>query len=145
MLQLEMLIRNFGTTLLKYVLVENTIMIFLFLVATLTQVGTSYKRSNYGSKRSIGPFDLTHRNRAGIRFSTYLELNNLVAVTTYYKKNNYATWTNPKSKLPHQIEHIITQKNDFGRFRGAGETTPLIYSDHKAVRCELRIGVHLKR
>ena len=74
MLQLEMLIRNFGTTLLKYVLVENTIMIFLFLVATLTQVGTSYKRSNYGSKRSIGPFDLTHRNRAGIRFNTSLNL-----------------------------------------------------------------------
>ena len=60
--------------------------------------------------RSIGPFCFTHRNRAGVRFNTYLEVNNLVAVTNYYKKNNYTTWTHPRSKLPHQIDHIITQK-----------------------------------
>ena len=65
-------------------------------------IGTSNKRSNYGSMRSIGPFGLTHRKRAGVRFIIYPEVNNLVAVTTYYKKNNYITWTHPRSKLPHQ-------------------------------------------
>ena len=119
-------------------------MIFLLLVATLTQV-SSNKRSNYGSMRLIGPFGLTHRKRAGVRFSTYLEVNNLVAVTTYYKKGNYTTQTHPKSKLSHQIDNIITQKNDFCRFIDAGATAPLIYSDHKAVMCKLRISVHLKK
>ena len=106
-----MLIRNFGTTLLKNlknVLVEITLMIFLLFFATLTIIGTTYKHSNYGSRRSIGLFALKHQNRAGVRFSTYLEVNNLVAVTTYYKKNNSTAWTLPRSKLLHQIDHIIT-------------------------------------
>ena len=121
-------------------------MIFLLLVTTLTQVlEHQSKRCNYGSMRSIGPFGLTHQNRAGLRFNTYLEVNNLVAVTTYYKKNDYRTWTHPKSKLPHQIDHIICQKNDFCRFIDAEATTPLIYSDHKAVMCKLRISAILKK
>ena len=121
-------------------------MIFLLLVTTLTQVlEHQSKRCNYGSMRSIGPFGLTHQNRAGLSFNTYLEVNNLVAVTTYYKKNDYRTWTHPKLKLPHQIDHIICQKNDFCRFIDAEATTPLIYSDHKAVMCKLRISAHLKK
>ena len=112
---------------------------------TNASIGTSYKRSNYGSARSVGPFGLTQRNRAGVRFNTCLEVNNLVAVTTYYKKNNYTTWTHPRSKLPHQIDHIITQKNDIFRFVDAGATAPLIYSDHKAIICKLRISAHLKK
>ena len=58
---------------------------------TNSSIGTSKKCSNYGSMRSIGPFGLTHQNSSGVRFNTYLEVNNSVAVTTYYKKNNYAT------------------------------------------------------
>ena len=112
---------------------------------TNASIGTSYKCSNYGSTRSIGPFSLTQRNKAGVRFNSCLEVNNLVAVTTYYKKNNYTTWTHPRSKLPHQIDHIITQKNDICRFVDAGATAPLIYSDHKAVICKLRISAHLKK
>ena len=76
---------------------------------------------------------------------TYLEIKNLVAATTYYKKNNYTTWTHPRSKLPHQIDHITTQKNDFCRFVDTGAATPLIYSDYKAVMCKLRTNVHLKK
>ena len=53
---------------------------------TNSSIGTSKKCSNYGSMRSIGPFGLTHRNSSGVRFSTYLEVNNLVAVTTYTRK-----------------------------------------------------------
>ena len=48
--------------------------------ATNSSIETFYKRSNYGSKRSIGHFGLTHPNRAGVRFNTYREVNNLVAV-----------------------------------------------------------------
>ena len=112
---------------------------------TNSSVGSSNHRYNYGTMRSVGPFSLPHRNRAGIRFNTYLEVNNLVAITTYFKKNTYTTWTHPRSKLPHQIDHIITQKNDFCRFIDTGAATPLIYNDHKAVMCKLRISAHLKK
>ena len=54
---------------------------------TNASIGTSYKCSNCGSKRSIGPFGLVQRSRAGVRFNTCLEVNNLVAVSAYYKKN----------------------------------------------------------
>ena len=78
---------------------------------TNSGIGTSNKRSNYGSMRSIGPFGLTHRKRAGVRFNIYLEVNNLVAVTIYYKKNNCITWTHPRSKLPHQNRsHYFSKK-----------------------------------
>ena len=143
-----MLIRNFGTILLKnlkYVFVKNTDDILVIGCDTNSSIGASYKRSNYGSKRSIGPFGLTHRNRVGVRCNTYLEVNNLVAVTAYYKKNNYTTSNHPRSKLPHQINHIVIQKNDFCRFIDAGATTPLIYSDHKVVMYKLRISAHLKK
>ena len=148
MLQLKMLIRNFGTILLKslkYVFVKNTDDILVIGCDTNSSIGASYKRSNYGSKRSMGPFGLTHRTRVGVRCNTYLEVNNLVAVTAYYKKNNYTTSNHPRSKLPHQINHIVTQKNDFCRFIDAGATTPLICSDHKVVMYKLRISAHLKK
>ena len=119
--------------------------VLVIVCDTNSSIGTSNKHTNYGSVRSIGPFGLTHRNRAGVHFNIYLEVNNLVAVTTYYKKNNYATLTHLRSKLPHQIDHIITQKNDFCRFIAAGAATPLIYSDHKVVMCKLRISAHLKK
>ena len=41
--------------------------------------------------RSIRPFGLKHRNRAGVRYNTYLEVNKLVTTTTYYNKNAYTT------------------------------------------------------
>ena len=112
---------------------------------TNSSIGTSNKCSKYSSVRSIGPFSLKHCNRAGVYFNIYLEVNNLVAVTTYYKKNDYRTWTHPRSKLPHQIDDIISQKNDFCGFIDGGATTPLIYSDHKAVMCKLRVSAHLKK
>ena len=91
--------------------------------------------------RPIGSFRLKHQNRAAVYFNVYLEVNNLVATTTYYKKNVYTTWTHPRSKLPHQIGHMITQKNNFC---DAGGTVPLVDSDHQAVMCKLRISVHHK-
>ena len=149
MLELEMLLRNFRKTLLKKLKKgigrKHPLDTAVIGCSTNSSIGTSYKRSNYGSKRSIGPFGLTYPNRAGLRFNTYLEVHNLVAVTTYYKKNSYITWTHPRSKLTHQIDQIITHKNDFCRFIDAVATTPLIYSDLKSVIYKLRTSAHLKK
>ena len=90
---------------------------------------------------SIGRFGLPHRNHAGIRFATFLEINNLVACSTYFRKKNYATWRHPRSKLQHQIDHII----DFSRIIDVFVSKPLLDTDHLSVRMKLRIASCLYR
>ena len=94
---------------------------------------------------SVGSFGLTHYNAAGIRFTTFLETNHLVACSTYFQKNNYTTWRHPRSKLPHQIDHIIVDKSNFFRIIDTHSTKPLLNSAHLAVRCKIWIVVHLQR
>ena len=36
--------------------------------------------------------ELPHRNKAGTRFNTFLEVNSPIAVTTYFQKKGYKTW-----------------------------------------------------
>ena len=67
------------------------------------------------------------------------ETMNLIAITTYFQKSSYTTWTHPRSKLPHQIDHLISEKPNFCRFTDAFLTKPLVDSDHLAVKCKLRI------
>lgn len=97
------------------------------------------------NKPSIGRFGMEHRNRAGIRFSTFLETHNLLALSTYFRKKSYATWNHPRSRLPHQIDHIIIQKDDFKRFIDCGNYNPLINSDHISVRCKVRLVVSFRK
>ena len=89
---------------------------------------------------SVGKFGLPHCNHAGTRFSTFLEINSLVACSTYFRKKNYATWRHPRSKLPHQIDHILTLKTDFCRVVDVVISKPLLDSDHLSVRMKIRIA-----
>ena len=70
---------------------------------------------------------------------SWLETSNLIAVTTYFQKKHYTTWSHPRSKLPHQIDHFISEKSDFCRFIDANITKPLLESDHLAIKCKLRV------
>ena len=94
---------------------------------------------------AVGRFGLPHFNASGTRFASYLNTSNMRAVTTFFKKRSYATWTHPRSKLPHQIDHIITSGNELFRFTDAGVSDCLIDSDHRAVKCKLRIMKRLKK
>lgn len=113
---------------------------------TNSSIGVADKHlRTMGVKGSLGSYGLPHTNKAGTRYHTYLEVNNLVALTTCFRKRSYATWIHPRSKLPHQIDHIVTEKSEFCRFTDAGVTTPVLDSDHRAVMCKLRICARLKR
>ena len=94
---------------------------------------------------SLGKFGLPHVNDAGIRSRSYLEVNNMIAVTTCFRKKNYATWIHPRSKLPHQIDHFLAEKHNAFRVTDAGVTEPIIDSDHRAILCKLRIKTRLKK
>ena len=112
---------------------------------TNSSMGVSVPRENDRHLKSTGQFGMTHRNAAGERFSSYLSMGNMRAVTTFFKKKNYATWNHPRSKLPHQIDHIITSSKDLVKFTDAGLTDCLVDSDHRAVKCSLRIMKRLKK
>jgi len=112
---------------------------------TNSSLGINLNNRTTTSMTSVGKFGLSHCNASGIRFSSFLETNSLVACSTYFQKNNYATWSHPRSKLPHQIDHIIIEKSNFCRVMDTHSMKPLLDSDHLAVRCKLRIASYLKQ
>ena len=107
-----------------------------------SSLGINYERDSI-SMASVGRFGLPHCNHAGTRFTTFLEINHLVACSTYFRKKNYATWQHPRSKLPHQIDHILTSKINFCRIIDTFVSKPLLDTDHLSVRTKLRIAACL--
>ena len=102
-------------------------------------------REDQATMTSVGPYGNPHMNASGLRLRSYLEVNALAAVTTYFRKKNYSTWSHPRSKKPHQIDHFLTEKKSFSRFMDAGVAEPVLYSDHLAIKCKVRICGRLKK
>ena len=62
--------------------------------------GSTRDDFNEGRCRStLGQFGLAHINDSGRRFSSFLAVNNMLALTTCFKKKSYGTWIHPRSKL----------------------------------------------
>ena len=93
----------------------------------------------------VGQFGLNNVNVAGRRLRAYLSTNNLVAASTCFKKRNYGTWQHPRSRLMHQIDHFIVNNSSFKCVLDAGITEPILYSDHRAIKCRLRVMCRLKK
>ena len=93
----------------------------------------------------LGCFGLNHTNESGLRFLTYLAINNLKVATTSFEKKHYATWIHPRSKKLHQIDHFIVNRKMFHRVIDAGLTPQLLDSDHYAIFMKLRIMKRLKK
>ena len=66
-----------------------------------SSVGTLSNQDNREGIESVGKYGLSYQNHSGICFRTYMEVNNLTLLTTHFKKRNYSTWVNPRSKQPH--------------------------------------------
>ena len=98
-----------------------------------------------GNNECIGTFGISHVNEAGRRMRTFLSINSLKACSTYFEKRNYGTWQHPRSKKMHQIDHIITTRSNFKCFTDTGITTPILDSDHRALRCKLRLACRLRK
>ena len=118
--------------------------VLLIGIDSNSSIGTMQRGEN-PTMTAVGPHGCKHLNPAGERFRTYLEVNGLTAATTYFKKNAYGTWTHPRSKRSHQIDHFITSKSDFCRLTDAGCSKPLVDSDHLAIMCKLKIKARLKK
>ena len=93
----------------------------------------------------LGNFGIDYVNESGLRLASYLTISRLTVLTTCFRKRSYGTWVHPRSKRKHQIDHFITNKSHKHRFIDAGLTTQLIYSDHMAIKCKVRLQVRLKK
>lgn len=112
-----------------------------------SSIGTSTSGDDQhnGHRGPVGQFGLSHVNDAGRRFRAYLATNNLVASSTCFKKRNYGTWQHPRSKLMHQIDHFVITNSSFKCVLDTGITEPMLYSDHRAIKCRLRVMCRLKK
>jgi len=88
--------------------------------------------------QSIGTFGLKHRNKAGIRLLTFIEIskNNYHLIL---EKKCYTTWRHPRSKLPHKIVYMLTEKTGLCRFVDVDAVGLLLNSDHLTIKYSLRI------
>ena len=93
----------------------------------------------------LGRFGIDYVNEAGRRLASYLSMSQMVALTTCFQKPAYGTWVHPRSNRKHQIDHFITNNRHRQRFTDAGLTTQLIYSDHMAIKCKVRLMARLKK
>jgi len=103
------------------------------------------KQSTNNLRHSLGCFGLEYVNDAGRRFLSYLAINNMLAITTCFRKKRYATWVHPRSKLQHQIDHFFVKKDKSQFFTDACVTQPIIDTDHNAVLCKLHLINRLKK
>ena len=120
----------------------------ILLIGADTNSSMGYKENTDNlaiNQHPLGNFGLRHSNNSGERFANYLAVNNLLALCTFFRKPQYGTWLHPRSKLLHQIDHFIVQSVDFCRFVDAGLTNSLIDSDHRAIKCKIRIMARLKK
>ena len=91
---------------------------------------------------SIGQHGLDNRNHSGEWLLTFLQQNNLSAITTFFKKpmHRYITWINPATKNIYQIDHFITLKSQLNFFTDAANCgEQLCQSDHSPIFCKTNI------
>ena len=70
----------------------------------------------------------------------------MVAVSTYFYKKRYATWIGiDREKKPFQNDHFLVLGKDAHRVRDCGYTGDLADSDHRAIKCTLRIKLRLAK
>ena len=87
----------------------------------------------------MGPFGELHVKDAGLRLRAYIETRGLAAVSTHFQKPHYATWKHPCSGNMHQVDHFIVESHMMTHVSDCGITEALVDSDHRAIKCILRV------
>ena len=95
---------------------------------------------------AVGPFGFAHVNDSGRRLRAFMETHALASLASFFRKPHYGTWQHPRSKLQHQLDHILISRGELRRFTDAGSLHgQLIGSDHRPVGCKLRVAIRLQR
>ena len=91
----------------------------------------------FGEYTAVGPYGINHLNDAGRRLRSFLSVNNMVSLSSFFKKKYYGTWQHPATS-----DHFFTSQSDLKSFSDAnGCSGQLIDSDHRAIKCSLRAAI----
>ena len=94
----------------------------------------------------VGSFGIERTNDAGRRLRVFMETHQIAALSTFFNKRYYSTWTHPVSKCAYQIDHIFTLRENLRHFSDAGSVSgQFVDSDHRAVKATLRSLVAPKK
>ena len=95
---------------------------------------------------AVGPFGIAHMNASGRRLRSFMETHALASLAYFYRKAHYGTWQHPRSKLQHQLDHLLVSRQELKRFADAGSLHgQFIDSDHRPIGCKLRVAIQLQR
>ena len=118
----------------------------ILLIGTDSNASIGVQASSDGEGYTpVGRCGIDHINQSGRRFRNFLAVNNLVSATTCFQKKNYGTWQHPRSKKLHQLDHVIVCREKLKCLLDAGITTTILDSDHRAIRCKLRLQLKMKK
>ena len=91
----------------------------------------------------VGPHGINWRNKAGDELLAFLALRNMCLPTSFFEKkmSRRATWYNPRSKRPYELDHFMMRRQDLKRVVDAGtKRRHSVYSDHTAIFLKVRIA-----
>ena len=75
-----------------------------------------------------------------------MDIHQIAALSTFFNKKYYSTWTHQVSKCSYQIDHVFTFRKDLRHFSDTGSVSgQLIDLDHRAVKATLRSFVPPKK
>jgi len=96
---------------------EDILIICADMNASLDRRNFNFKRNNSDILTlAIGPHGFNYVNVAGLRLRSFLEIHDLAALSSFFKKQYFGTWQHPRSKLQHQLDHIFVTKSNLHRF-----------------------------
>ena len=70
------------------------------------------KRKNDDAFTEVGPHAIDYANASCRRLRSFLELRDFTSLSSFFKKKYYSTWQHPRSKVQHQLDHILILKSD---------------------------------
>mmetsp|Transcript_2987 Transcript_2987/g.9029 ORF Transcript_2987/g.9029 Transcript_2987/m.9029 type:complete len:223 (+) Transcript_2987:2047-2715(+) len=75
----------------------------------------------------------------------FLASRELAAAGTFFDKPNLTTWVHPRSHRAYQLDNFVLEQAQVCRLLDVGVTQSLVDSDHRALKCRVRIHLHLQR
>jgi len=132
--------------------------------------GEQWDEEGSDSSRILGPHGIAHVNAAGRAVRTLMHMHRLCAATSFFKnepraegareekwpghrrrttpaaEERFRTWSHPRSRRGHQLDHILVRQSQRHRLSAAHIVRAGLRagSDHRAVRATVQLGPRLK-
>ena len=92
----------------------------------------------------LGPYGLPRANPAGQEVLEICETHSLCAPMSFFRHRRYATWTHPRWRTQHHLDHWLIWRRDLKRVSDARvHAGTTLYSDHQSIVLDFRLARNL--